>query len=133
MELVSKSSHCRDVMTDRNSILTCLITLALCSWTALHLNISEHGGAWKQKWRKAGWLLLGLLAPELIAFKAWTQHDGRPDYTGVWAKDSGFPQAHSSGHEPSGISRVCGSGLGDVIHSKPIQNLSLTVLSSAVR
>ena len=54
-----------------NILSTCLITLALCLWTALHLNIPRHReGVWRSKMRKARWLLLGLLAPEMIAYTA---------------------------------------------------------------
>ncbi|KAH8701321.1 hypothetical protein GQ44DRAFT_55400 [Phaeosphaeriaceae sp. PMI808] len=50
------------------SILSsCLITVGLCVWTALHLNIPEYGSS-KQMWRKIGWLSVGLLAPELVRF-----------------------------------------------------------------
>ena len=52
---------------------TCLITLGLCLWSALHLNIPQHGKTSQQKWRKCGWLVLGLLAPEMIAYTAWAQ------------------------------------------------------------
>jgi hypothetical protein len=57
---------------------SCLVTLALCVWTAVHLNIQEHDpGPKKRKWdvrgwltaqqlRKVGWLTLGLLAPEMV-------------------------------------------------------------------
>ena len=52
---------------------TCLITLGLCLWSALHLNIPQHGKSSQQKWYKCGWLVLGLLAPEMVAFAAWVQ------------------------------------------------------------
>jgi hypothetical protein len=64
---------------------SCVITLVLCIWTAVHLNIPEHnigkkyskwdprGWIAKQQWRKVGWLILGLVAPEMLAFTAWTQ------------------------------------------------------------
>jgi len=49
------------------SILSsCLVTLGLCIWTAVHLNIPEHGGWLQQICRKAGWMALGFLAPELV-------------------------------------------------------------------
>lgn len=51
-------------------ISTCLITLALCLWTPLHLNIPEHSRRSSQKWRKVGWLVIGLLAPEMIVYTA---------------------------------------------------------------
>jgi hypothetical protein len=57
-----------------NILSTCLITLGLCLWTALHLNIPQHKeGVWRPKMRKTCWLLLGLLAPEMIAYTAWYQ------------------------------------------------------------
>lgn len=52
---------------------TCLITLGLCLWSALHLNIPQHGKSSRQKWYKCGWLVLGLLAPEMLAYAAWVQ------------------------------------------------------------
>ncbi|KAK3316821.1 hypothetical protein B0H66DRAFT_306120 [Apodospora peruviana] len=52
---------------------TCLITLSLCIWTVSHLNIPEHGKRGKQVWRKTIWLLLGLVAPETIAWIAYLQ------------------------------------------------------------
>ncbi|THY35378.1 hypothetical protein D6D01_01340 [Aureobasidium pullulans] len=57
------------------SILSsCLTTLVLCVWTAVHLNIPKTGKEHLQKYRKAGWLVLGLLAPELVAWNAWEQY-----------------------------------------------------------
>ena len=50
---------------------TCIITMLLCVWTAVHLNISPPGSVWRLRLRKAGWLLLALLAPEMVAYTAW--------------------------------------------------------------
>jgi hypothetical protein len=66
---------------------TCVITLSLCVWTAVHLNIpsskerSQDGpqhesNKWVMKMfrrisptlRKAIWMMLGLLAPEIVLF-----------------------------------------------------------------
>ncbi|EGO57533.1 hypothetical protein NEUTE1DRAFT_129457 [Neurospora tetrasperma FGSC 2508] len=49
------------------SILSvCLVTLGLCVWTAIHLNVPEHNEpGWKQLMRKTGWLMLSLLSPEI--------------------------------------------------------------------
>ena len=56
------------------SILSsCIITISLCVWTAVHLNIPEHQKTRKQLWRKVKWLALGLLAPEIVAYVAWHQ------------------------------------------------------------
>ncbi|PMD62363.1 uncharacterized protein K444DRAFT_627311 [Hyaloscypha bicolor E] len=64
---------------------TCVVTLGLCIWTSVHLNIpaesrspkracwDPRGWVTKQQWRKLGWLILGILAPEMVAFTAWVQ------------------------------------------------------------
>jgi len=51
-----------------NILTTCLITLTLCVYSTIHLNIPEHG---KTGWiyltkRKAVWACVGLLAPEVV-------------------------------------------------------------------
>ena len=53
---------------------TCLITLVLCVWTAVHLNVPRPADHWRPIWRKFGWLVLTLLAPELVAWTAWYVH-----------------------------------------------------------
>ncbi|KAH7632051.1 hypothetical protein B0T09DRAFT_336897 [Sordaria sp. MPI-SDFR-AT-0083] len=53
----------------------CVVTLGLCVWTAVHLNVPEHNeSAGKQLMRKIGWLMLSLLSPELIAYTAYQQY-----------------------------------------------------------
>ena len=59
---------------------SCIITMVLCIWTALHLNLPLRSHA-KQKWyakghswRKFGWLVLTLLAPEIAVYTAWYQY-----------------------------------------------------------
>jgi hypothetical protein len=51
---------------------SCLVTIGLCVWTAVHLNVPEHDHKKKlwpsrQFWRKTGWLILGVFAPELVS------------------------------------------------------------------
>ena len=45
---------------------TCIITLGLCVWTAIHLNVPARNGHLRQLLRKVGWMVLGFLAPELV-------------------------------------------------------------------
>ncbi len=52
---------------------SCVITIALCAWTALHLNVPEHGTSGRQWLRKTKWLMLGLTAPEMVVYVAWRQ------------------------------------------------------------
>jgi hypothetical protein len=48
-------------------LLSCLITLVLCSWTALHLNVPEYGTSRLKKFgQKLMWLGVSVLAPEFV-------------------------------------------------------------------
>jgi hypothetical protein len=56
------------------SILSsCLITMSLCIWTSLHLNLPAHKKEHLQKYRKLGWMIPGLIAPEMVVWNAWSQ------------------------------------------------------------
>lgn len=60
-----------------NILSTCLMTLALCAWTAIHLNVPANQKTSHQKWHKMWWLNLGLLTPETVAitaFQQWISH-----------------------------------------------------------
>ena len=71
-----------------NEILsTCLITMLLCVWTAVHLNISPPGSFWEPNLRKIGWLILALLAPEIVAYTAWYIRSARDFEISIWASD----------------------------------------------
>jgi hypothetical protein len=51
---------------------SCLTTMALCAWQAVHLNIPPPGEpAYKQTLRKLGWMILAVIAPEVVAANAW--------------------------------------------------------------
>jgi len=59
---------------------TCILTLIVCIWTAVHLNIpSRHErksgflGMVKRSWGRLKWMIIGLLAPELVLFIAFNQ------------------------------------------------------------
>lgn len=63
-------------------LITCLITINLCVWTAVHLNIpakiDKKQTLRKRLWSnyycvRTRWVLLGLLAPELVVYTAWMQ------------------------------------------------------------
>jgi hypothetical protein len=55
-------------------LYSCAITLTLCVYTAIHLNIPGPGEPkWKQYARKAKWAAIGIFAPEVVLFTAWHQ------------------------------------------------------------
>jgi hypothetical protein len=47
--------------------------MALCIWTAVHLNLPKHKKESRQVYRKIIWLALGLFAPEVVVWNAWRQ------------------------------------------------------------
>lgn len=51
-----------------NILSDCIITLTLCVYTSLHLNIPEYGKSrwYHRSWQKATWVVVGILAPELV-------------------------------------------------------------------
>jgi hypothetical protein len=66
--------HPEPTIRGTSSILSsCLITMALCIWTAVHLNLPEHRKESQQVYRKVLWLTLGLFAPEVVVWNAWRQ------------------------------------------------------------
>ncbi|KAK5746853.1 hypothetical protein LTR17_000483 [Elasticomyces elasticus] len=60
---------------------TCLLTMILCIWTAVHLNLEDGRNAWIQTGRKSGWLIIGLFAPELVAWTAFQQNKDAVELT----------------------------------------------------
>lgn len=51
---------------------TCIVTIILCVWTTIHLNVPKPGERpSKQLWRRIRWSLLTVIAPELVALNAW--------------------------------------------------------------
>ena len=57
-----------------NLLYSCVFTLALCVWTAIHLNVPAAGESrQRQFFRKAQWVIAAIFAPELAVFTAWQQ------------------------------------------------------------
>lgn len=57
-------------------VLSCVLTLGLCVWSAMHLNIPPHNVSRWHTWiRSFSWGLTGIFAPELLVFAAWRQHN----------------------------------------------------------
>src|ERR1700733_5888691 len=49
---------------------TCTITLSLCVWTAIHLNVPPSGSTW---WSQIIWAMLAIVAPEVVLWRAIAQ------------------------------------------------------------
>lgn len=56
-------------------ISSCLLTLSLCVYTSIHLNIRPREKNELQSWVETSkWVGFGVLAPELLVFIAWRQY-----------------------------------------------------------
>ena len=72
---------------------TCIITLTLCVYTSLHLNVPAHNSSGTSTFfMKAKYVLFGLLAPEVIAFNAWRQRTVASSLVARLRKDRGGKQ-----------------------------------------
>ena len=56
-------------------VSSCVLTLTICVYSAMHLNVPPHGESALQFWlRNIRWALLGIFGPELVVFIAWKQY-----------------------------------------------------------
>ena len=53
---------------------SCVLTLILCMWTAVHLNVAAHREPGNQVLRRIKWLAIGLFAPDVVTWVAFEQH-----------------------------------------------------------
>jgi len=55
-------------------VISCLLTLILCVWSALHLNVPYQGQSrFNSLLVNTRWIIAGVYAPELVVFTAWRQ------------------------------------------------------------
>jgi hypothetical protein len=55
-------------------LYSCTITLGLCVYTAIHLNVPGPKDSRTRIWiRKIRWMFFALIAPEIVLCTAWTQ------------------------------------------------------------
>ena len=56
-------------------VTTCIITLGLCVWSAIHLSIPKRGEtSFQYLMRNVKWCIIGVFGPELVVFAAWRQY-----------------------------------------------------------
>ena len=51
-------------------LTTCIVTMWLCIWTAVYLNVPTPRSVWRPRLRKIRRLAWALLAPEIVAYMA---------------------------------------------------------------
>jgi hypothetical protein len=58
-------------------LYSCVVTITLCIFTVLHLNIPAYREKhWKQYRRKFKWMFIAIIVPEFVLFMAYTQFQG---------------------------------------------------------
>ena len=76
---------------------TCIITLGLCVFSAIHLNIPDpKWGFWTKAGMKTKWLLIALLAPEFVVYNAWRQRREAQEVVRLLRKYHQQPEPDSS-------------------------------------
>lgn len=54
---------------------SCILTLSLCVYTSIHLNVRPYKQTELRSWiETTKWVFFGILAPELMVFVAWRQY-----------------------------------------------------------
>ena len=53
-------------------VSTCLATLLICVWKAVHINVPLHRSLWNIMY-KLEWLVVGIIAPDVLLFTACCQ------------------------------------------------------------
>ncbi|KAF2091254.1 hypothetical protein K490DRAFT_62574 [Saccharata proteae CBS 121410] len=94
-------------------IWPCVSTLALCSWSMLHLNLPAPGDGYAAHlFRKCRWLGLSILAPELTMLCAFAQR-ASAKHSVEEMKDLGYPQwtiSHGFYADSGGFVLCCEGG-----------------------
>ena len=94
---------------------SCLVTIFICTWSSLHLEVPKRHGFWYLLFRKLGWMTVAVLAPEFMlgiaaesffetrAFSKYCAKIGKPKWTVTqlqFACASGFQTRGSTPEEP---------------------------------
>lgn len=128
-------------------IWSCLLTIALCLSASLHLNVPSHvDNQFVIAWRKAKWMLISLLAPELVTLTAiaqWTKawwsvaemkrlgHNWTMSH-GFFTVMGGFVVSTSTQHTRSGFGRDLYTAR-DAIHCVHVYELCDWVKTGRIR
>ena len=70
-------------------LYSCVFTLVLCVWTAIHLNVPSYQESQISQWlRKLKWVVLAVIAPELGVYAACEQYLQAKELIGELAEKS---------------------------------------------
>lgn len=66
--------------------------MSLCVWTSLHLNVHQQGKEHLQKYLILYWMILGLLAPEMVIWNAWGQRNRAKELSALMMEKGYMPK-----------------------------------------
>lgn len=49
---------------------SCLATIFICTWSALHLDVPKRHSVWYLLFRKLGWMFIASTAPEVVLYNS---------------------------------------------------------------
>ncbi|RPA72644.1 hypothetical protein BJ508DRAFT_69269 [Ascobolus immersus RN42] len=87
----------------------CLVTLTLCVWSSVHLNVPGPDRHWKGRVGvKIIWLFMAVLAPEVVLLMAYKQHVAANELTKAITKDENSVMLwyHGLVHRPAHILKL---------------------------
>lgn len=86
---------------------SCIITLVACIYTALHLNVPGSTRALPLLREKMKWVLIGLIAPEIVFYLAFSQFaDAKhlsQKLTAMWREKHGAEATDTQSYETTGL------------------------------
>jgi len=113
-------------------VTSCILTLFLCVWTAVHLNIpgaEQRRGSRLSQLNipsRIGWILTGLIAPEIVLFVAWQQHTQAhillSQLEDEWSKDPAQVKSYAVGSPQARVSDPVGSGPDSILPADTANN-----------
>lgn len=66
-------------------VTSCVVTLGLCVWTAIHPDVIPDSTPWRRAWDKVLWMLMALCTPDIVVIHAYKQwREARKTYQS-WA------------------------------------------------
>ena len=113
-------------------VMSCIFTLSLCVWTALHLNVVPKGTSrLKRTLRKTGWALMALFAPEYVLWSAITQWQCARKVCDMRNEILDNQTRSAAGTSPTANTETINASLGDAVGSASSGAMSIHTAESA--
>lgn len=88
-----------------NIITSCVVTLVLCVWTAIHPDVVHNVKPWQRYRKKIGWMFKALLAPDRVIIHSYNQRQEAKRIHQFWLDEDKVKQ------RPKALKEHLNSGL----------------------